>query len=315
MIEQADVIIVNWNSGPLLGRCIESLVHDAAAIERVIVVDNESSDGSEQVPVSGLPLTIIHAGRNLGFGRACNAGAALGRAPYILFLNPDAELFRHSLSRALAVLQSPEHRDVAVAGIQLLGRGGEVQRHCARFPSWRSMIAEATGLSRIAPRSFPPVIMTEFDHLSTRDVDHVIGAFYLIRRAVFEQIGGFDDSYFLYFEDLDLSRRVADLGLRRRFLADVGAYHRGGGTSEAIKARRLFLAISGRLTYARKHLGRTGAIAAWTAALLLEPLTRTVYAFLRGSPLEVLATWRAFGMLYRALPTLVRTSAPNRSKS
>lgn len=306
---RVDIAIVNWNSGPLLAACLRSIAaSDMSRIDQIIVVDNNSTDASAELNVPELPLQVVYAGANLGFGRACNVAAGRGRAPYILFLNPDAEVFDKTISGVLEEMDRPENADVAVGGIRLIDREGSTQRHCARFPGWRSLVGEATGLARLAPGLFPPVIMREFDHLSSQDVDHVIGAFYCVRRRVFEQVGGFDEDYFVYFEDLDLSRRIADLGLRRRFLADVSAFHAGGGTSERIKARRLCLAISGRLTYARKHLSRGSAAAVWSAALLVEPLTRTALALARGSVAELLATWQGFAMLYTHLPSLARIS-------
>lgn len=313
---KVDIAIVNWNSGPFLMACLRSIAaSDMSRIDQVIVVDNGSSDASAELSVPELPLRVVHAGVNLGFGRACNLAAGLGHAPYILFLNPDAEVFDDSISGVLDELDRPENADVAVGGIRLINRDGSTQRHCARFPGWRSLIGESTGLARLAPGSFPPVIMREFDHLSSQDVDHVIGAFYCVRRPVFEHVGGFDEDYFVYFEDLDLSRRIADLGLRRRFLANVSAFHAGGGTSERIKSRRLSLAISGRLIYARKHLSPGPAAAVWGAALMIEPLTRTALGIVRGSAAEVVATWQGFAMLYANLPSLARVSRREASKA
>jgi N-acetylglucosaminyl-diphospho-decaprenol L-rhamnosyltransferase len=311
---QVDIVIVNWNAGPLLAACLRSLAEgDMSRIAKVVVVDNGSVDGSADVEVPGLPLTILRTGTNLGFGRACNLGAAQGSADYVLLLNPDTEVGADTITRAAAWLDDPGNAQVGVAGIRLVDREGRAQRHCARFPSWRTFLAESLGLTHLLPRRFKGVLMLDFDHLETRDVDHVMGAFYCIRRNLFDALGGFDPAYFVYFEDLDLSRRVVDAGQRIRYLAGPQAYHRQGGTSEQIKARRLYYSLAGKLTYARKHFRGAGVVAAWAGVLLIEPVTRTGFAMKRRSFAELVATWHGITMLYRALPALVRSSRPERS--
>lgn len=300
---KVDIVIVNWNAGPLLANCLQSLAAaDLSRVAEVVVVDNGSVDGSADLEVPGLPLRVVRAGRNLGFGRACNLGAGQGSADYVLLLNPDTEVAAETIRQVAAYLDDPEHADIGVLGIRLVDRQGGAQRHCARFPTWRTFLAGSFGLTHLLPRQFKPVLMQEFDHLETRDVDHVMGAFYCIRRSVFEAVGGFDEAYFVYFEDLDLSRRVVAAGHRIRYLAEPEAYHRQGGTSEQIKARRLYYSLAGELTYARKHFTPVGTAAVWAGVLLIEPVTRTVLALKRRSLAELLATWQGFGMLYRALP-------------
>lgn len=106
----ADVVIVNWNAGDLLRRCVESVRdHQAGHVSKVVVVDNGSVDGSDRLEVSGVPLEIVRTGTNLGFGAACNIGVRRGQAPYILFLNPDAALLPETLSTAIGFMERPEN--------------------------------------------------------------------------------------------------------------------------------------------------------------------------------------------------------------
>ena len=297
-----DIIIVNWNAGEQLAACLRSIAdHGGPAVNRVIVVDNGSVDGSADVDVPGLPLEVIRTGQNLGFGRACNLAGLQSRAPFLLFLNPDAELHAGALDGALAHAVSEGER-VGVVGIRLVGRDGVAHRHCARFPDWHSFIGNALGLTRIARRWFPPVTMIEFDHLETRAVPHVMGAFYLIRRDLFAMLGGFDEDFFVYLEDLDLSRRVARAGRATHYLAGVTAYHKQGGTSEQVRAHRLFYALQSNIIYAFKHLPRGQAWAITAVTLLIEPVSRLGRAMLRGSFDEFRFTLSGFVMLYRALP-------------
>jgi GT2 family glycosyltransferase len=304
---RVQIVIVNWNGGDWLRRCAASIAaYGGAAVDRVVIVDNGSVDGSADPDVPGLAPDIIRTGENLGFGRACNRGAAGAAADYLLFLNPDAALEAGTLATALAFMESAAAAEVGVCGIRLVGEDGETQRHCARFPNARSFIGAATGLGALFPRAFPPLPMTDFDHLESRPVDHVIGAFYLIRRPLFEELGGFDERFFVYLEDLDLSRRVREAGRSVYYLAGARAFHKGGGTSEQVKARRLYYALSSRLLYAFKHFRAAGAWTVLAATLLVEPFARLARALLRLSGREAGETLRAFAWLWAALPRVVR---------
>ena len=303
---RVDIITVNWNAGEQLASCIESIeAHGGGAVGRVFVVDNGSTDGSDQVSSASLDLEVIRTGQNLGFGRACNLAAARSTAEFLLFLNPDAELRDGAIDKAVAHLTA--HDEVGVVGIRLVGREGETHQHCARFPTWRSFIGNSLGLTRIARGRFPPVTLVEFDHLTSRPVEHVMGAFYLIRRALFEQVGGFDEDFFVYLEDLDLSRRVAHAGYGSHYLAEAVAYHKQGGTSEQVKAHRLYYALQSNIIYAFKHRPRAEAIGIAAVTLLVEPFSRVARAGFRRSADEAKFTLQGFGMLYRALPSIART--------
>jgi N-acetylglucosaminyl-diphospho-decaprenol L-rhamnosyltransferase len=304
-VDAVDIIIVNWNAGEQLAACLRSIAeHGGPAVRSVVVVDNGSTDGSADVTVPGLPLEIIRTGQNLGFGRACNLAARQCEAPFLLFLNPDAELHPGAVEGALAYAAARDAQ-VGVVGIRLVGRDGVAHRHCARFPDWHSFVGNSLGLTRIARRWFPPVTLVEFDHLETRPIEHVMGAFYLIRRELFVALGGFDEDFFVYLEDLDLSRRVAKAGWETHYLADVTAYHKQGGTSEQVRAHRLFYALQSNIIYAFKHLPRVQAYGVAAVTLLVEPVSRLGRAVLRGSPDEARFTLQGFGMLYRALPRIV----------
>ena len=299
---QTDVIIVNWNSGVLLEACLRSLVgSNLANVSQVIVVDNDSNDGSANLDFPDLPLTIIKTGANLGFGKACNLGAAHGSADCILFLNPDTEVFENTISAAVSSMAATEMRDVGVVGVRMADRQGRTLIQCARFPKWSTFVNEALGLTHIFPRRFRSTQLTEFDHETTADVDHVIGAFYLVRRRIFENVGGFDERFFVYFEDLDLSRRISEQGWRIRYLSGPVAYHRQGGTSDQIKGRRLAYALEGRFNYARKHFPAPERLVAQFVMLFIEPFTRTAFSLFRRSPSDVLSIWYGYSLFVKSM--------------
>jgi GT2 family glycosyltransferase len=299
-----DIVIVNWNSGTYLAECLQSI--DAFGGDmpaRTIVVDNGSTDGSVDARPEG-PALVIHAGENLGFARACNVGAHRGSAPYILFLNPDARLLPGTIERALHFMDSPLAGNIGVCGVRLIGEQGQTQRCCARFPVWRTFVGRAIGLEGVFPGPFPAHYMTEFDHLSSREVDEVMGAFFLVRRSVFAQLDGFDERFFVYFEELDFCLRAKRAGWATWYLAEATAFHKGGGTSERVKALRLFYSLRSRIQYVLKHFSPAQALAVVGATLIIEPFARLFRAALRGSGAEAVDTIRGYAMIWRNLPPL-----------
>lgn len=292
-----DIVIVNWNSGVWLSRCLKSLSdHGGGLISSVVVVDNGSTDGSDRQDSLDLPLEVIRTNANLGFGRACNIGVGTGVAEYILFLNPDAALCDHTLETAVSFMANSSNIDIGVCGVQLKEEDGRTQKHTARFPDARRMIATSLGVAQILSKN--GLHDLDFDHLSSRDVDHVIGAFYLIRRDLFNMLCGFDPRFFVYLEDLDLSLRVRQSGFRVHYLAEAIGFHKGGGTSDQVKAHRLFYSMDSRLFYAFKHFGRPSAWIVVFATLLFEPIPRIARAIMRASLAEATDTLRAFAWLW-----------------
>lgn len=298
------VVIVNWNSGPQLRECLQSFaaVADDDVAARVTVIDNASSDESSEGLATSLPLTVVRNADNRGFGAACNQGAAGSEADFLLFLNPDTRLMPGSFAQPVRYLRTPENEKVGIVGIQLVDAAGHVARNTARAPTAWSMVGNSVGLDRLAPRLFPPHFVTQWAHDQTRTVDQVMGAFFLVRRSVFEALGGFDERFFVYYEDLDLSVRAHAQGWSSVYLSTAQAFHRGQGTTEGATARRTFYFCRSRILYARKHFSTAGALAVALATFALEPLAR-----LAAAPRSAGAMLRAFAMLWRDLPAILRT--------
>jgi GT2 family glycosyltransferase len=245
---------------------------------------------------------MIHNTVNLGFAAACNMGACKSTADYVLFLNPDTRLFADSLSKPLAFMEHPQHQGTGIVGIQLLDANGQVNRHCAHFPAPSHFLYKSLGLDRLLPQLFPSYVMTAWDHGESRQVDHVIGAFFLVRRTLFEALGGFDTRFFVYLEDLDFSLRASRAGWSSCYLAEAQAYHRGGGTSEQVKARRLFYALRSRILYGYKHFRWTAATGVLLTTLFLEPLVRIGFSLLKGAWTEVRDTLQGYYLLWSTFP-------------
>ena len=298
-----DVVIVNWNSANQLGECLRSIEasqHRCLTLSSVIVIDNASTDDSMNGLPASLPLVTIVNRSNRGFGAACNQGAAASNADFILFLNPDTRLCADSLDKVMSFLSTEAGDTVGICGIKLVDRFGQVARCCARFPSATRFMMHGLGMGRLIPKA--GLFMTDWNHADTRYVDHVIGAFLIIRRSLFESLAGFDERFFVYYEDLDLSYRAKALGWPTLYFSGATAFHAGGGTSDQIKATRLFYAWRSRIQYAFKHFSILGAACVLLSILSAELLARCTFALIRRSMSTFIETLSAYLMLLRWLP-------------
>ncbi|MBN1884701.1 MAG: glycosyltransferase family 2 protein [Candidatus Krumholzibacteriota bacterium] len=316
------MVIVNWNTGGQLRDCVASIpgaLDGGVSLRRVVVVDNASIDGSDQIDAPPeIALEIVRNEENRGFAAACNQGARGSVADLLLFLNPDTRLLADSLSVPVAFLSGAAGEQTAVVGITLLDEAGRSNRACARFPTPPLLLHRMLGLDRLFPRLFPGYRMEAWDHAESRDVDQVTGAFFLVRRAPFEAAGGFDERFFVYMEELDLSLRLARAGWRSRYLAEAAAFHRGGGASGSDVAARLFYGARSRILYAQKHFGGATAAGLLLAACLLEPAARFAAALARRDGAGLKAAARGYTMLWRDLPRIVaagRQTRPRRGQA
>jgi len=305
-----DIIIVNWNTGNQLRECLESLGgagRDGIDLGRVTIIDNCSSDGSaDELEAHGLPFSVIRNNENKGFAAACNQGAAESEADYLLFLNPDTRCDSDSLSVAVGFMESNREKNVGVVGIRQVDEKGVTLRTSARFPTPSMFLARALGLDRIAPRQFRGYFMHDWDHNDTRPVDHVSGAYFLVRRALFEELGGFDERFFVYLEDLDFSLRASQAGWSSWFVSDARIYHRGGGASEHDMGMRLVYAVTSRIEYAFKHFKKHEAHLIKFVSLIIEPIIRIAASFLGGSLMQLRDVWSGYSHLWKhvgELPT------------
>lgn len=301
---QVDVVVINWNAGTLLRDCLASVEQFGTPyVASITLIDNGSHDHSMDCTKKFQGVESILAGENLGFAKACNQAARRGRSEFILFLNPDAALYPDSLTEVLHYMNNPENASTGICGVQLIDSKGSISRTCARFPHPLRDISHSLGITSALPALGHH--MKEWPHDTSRHVDHLIGAFYFVRRKLFNQIEGFDEQFFLYLEDVDFSLRAAQAGWRSYFLATTRAFHVGGGTSRQVKAKRLFYSLRSRLIYAFKHFGQPSALVVLLSTLLIEPLTRLAYAALRGSITSVRETLTGYSLLLRWLPRWV----------
>lgn len=295
------IVIVNWNAGQQLRDCIASIgraSHEGLVLSGVVVVDNGSEDDSlDGIEQLGVPVSVIRNSENKGFAAACNQGAAQATGDYLLFLNPDTVLFEDSLARPIEFMQRKENSSIGICGIKLLDEQGSYSTSCARFPSNRIFFGAATGLSKVIPRVFPRHLMTGIECENGGLVDQVIGAFFLVRGELFRKLNGFDERFFVYFEEVDFSLRARRLGYSSYLLTGATAFHKGGGCTDAVKATRLFYSLRSRLQYGKKHFSAAGNMGLMITTVFVEFGARVFAAVLALSPSQMRETLSGYGKL------------------
>jgi len=307
MLPSLDIVIVNWNAGRQLQQCLDSIGTaslNGLELLRVVVVDNASSDGSaDHLQPGTVPLSVIRNTTNRGFAAACNQGAMDSSASYLLFLNPDIVLTSESLSAAISFMERGKNSKVAVCGAQLLNDRGQIAQSCSRFPTPTHFYTQMFGLNHLFPGRFQENLMRGWNHRESRPVDIVMGAFLLVRQKIFATLGGFDENFFVYYEEVDFLHRVHRAGWQSYYLTAAQAYHKGGGCSNQAKATRLFYSLRSRIIYCRKHFGWAPAAEVILATLLIEPFSRMAYAIARDGAGEICDTLKAYAMLLKWLAT------------
>jgi N-acetylglucosaminyl-diphospho-decaprenol L-rhamnosyltransferase len=237
-------VIVSYNVRRLLLRCIESLQADG--IERIIVVDNASHDGSAAA-ARGLPgVEVVALDVNLGFGAGVNRGAALLDDDYLLIVNPDVVVDPGSTKVLVDAIESSP--DVGLVAPRIETPDGRRYESVRRFPTFTDALGHAF-LHFLWPgnRFSRRYKMLDWDHASGGDVDWVAGTYLLVRRSAWLEVGGFDEQFFMYMEDVDLSRRLGEAGWRRRYEPDARIIHEIGQSTDQTPYR--MIAIHHRSLY------------------------------------------------------------------
>jgi GT2 family glycosyltransferase len=247
------VVIVSWNTRELLRKCIESVLAESGdMVTEVIVVDNDSRDGSALMVCQAFPsVTLIANSRNRGFAAANNQGIAASTGKYILLLNSDTIVLDGAIARAVHLMSD----DAAVLGVRVLNPDGSLQPTCFMYPSPLNMLLSSTYLYKLFPRSrfFGRERMTWWDRDDTRQVDVVTGCFMLLRREAIEAVGPMDERFFIYAEETDWCYRFRKAGWKVMFTPDAEIIHYGGASTRRAASEMWLQKRGSTLLFVRKH--------------------------------------------------------------
>lgn len=254
------IIIVSWNVADLLEACLDSILRSSAILAgwkvEIIVVDSASSDGTPAHIRARYPqVKLIEQAENLGFVRCNNIGLNHAKGRFLMLLNPDTEILDDALIRLCDYLD--QHPEVGIVGPHTLNTDGSTQSTRRRFPTLAIGFLESTWLQPHAPQAI-------LDHYYVNDqsdeavyeVDWVQGSAMLVRREVYDQVGGLDEGFQMYSEELDWCRRAKDAGWRVVYLGTAHIIHHGGRSSQQVIARSHIHFQESKLRYFRKYHGR-----------------------------------------------------------
>jgi len=272
------LIIVNYNTTSYLEALARSIPAACRGLEyEVMVIDNHSRDTNETTLRRRYPkFRLIFNPSNMGFGFACNQGLRRARGRNLVLVNPDMTLHPDSLRRLSDYLDT--HPGVAAVGPHLLDAKGRVQPTCRRIPTLFNILCESTGMSRLLPRSrvFGGYRMTYWTHTDEREVEQVMGACLMMKKNVLDAVGLFDERFFMYYEEVDLCKRIRNAGYAIVFTPSAQAVHHEGRAALTDKANALIEFYKSRNYFFLKHYGR---IQYWTVKWFsfLDTSLRTLF--------------------------------------
>ena len=251
------IIIVSWNVRHDIINCLGSIYARPSSMPfEIIVIDNASSDGSTQEIRKQFPkVTCVANNQNYGFAGANNQGIKLAKGEYLLFLNPDTIMHSGALDYLVSFMDKNE--DAGACGPGLFNEDGSIQRSARQFPSYRGALYRFTFLKyfKVFKNSYRSWLMRDFDHKSQRNVDQLMGAALLVRKSIIDKIGGFDENFFMYYEEVDLCYRIKQHSWRIVFLPQACITHLGGRSSQQIPAAKRIMMLRSLLKYFRKNHG------------------------------------------------------------
>lgn len=282
-------VVVTYNSAGDIGPCLQAVRAGKGVGETVIaVVDNASSDGTADVVAREFPdIRMIRNEINVYYARACNQGAraAGSSAKYLLLLNPDVCLREDALNLLTGCLE--QNADVAAVAPKLVWPDGKAQRSVRRFPTYSTLWCELLGLSRLFPNhpGFSRWRMNLDNVRDAVDVDQPMASCLLIRRAVWDALGGFDERFPMFFNDVDLCYQIKQSEWRIVYLPQAMATHRLGGSVRPVMAKMVWFSHVGFLRFLRRHHRQPADLVKYLLSMpivILAAVLRSVYWLIRG---------------------------------
>jgi GT2 family glycosyltransferase len=262
------IIIVNWNTKDLLLRCLQCVYDTAEDLDlEAIVIDNASRDGSAAAVRERFPgVSLIENETNLGFARGNNQGFEIARGRHLLLLNTDVFVHPGTLKTLVETLDTVP--GTGAAGCKLFYGDGRPQRSAFAFPTLATELWQALRLDKLFPQSrlFGRYRMTYWDMEDSREVDSVLGACLILRGEGLRQVGGLDERFFMYSEEVDLCYRLKLAGWKVRYVPTATATHLWGESARKVPAETFLRLYRSRIQFFRKHYGDG---AAWLFKLIL----------------------------------------------
>lgn len=229
------IIIVSWNVEEKLKENLTSIYKSEAGFEfEIFVVDNASSDNTAEMVKKEFPqVCLIENKDNLGFTKANNIAIKQAQGDFILLLNPDMRVLPDTLKNMVSWMEA--HKEAGVASCLLKNEKGEIIKHVRRFPTVWDQLAVVLKIPHVFPPVLDKYIIADFDYTKEAEVDSIRGAFFMIRREVIEKLGGLDERYFIWFEEVDYCKQVKNAGWKIMYTPEAGVVDYIGQSFSQVK--------------------------------------------------------------------------------
>jgi len=267
MAKKLSVVIVTWNSAADIDNCLGSI--NFGHEFEIVVVDNASTDDTRARLAQHHHLQLIQNSSNTGYAHANNQGIKAATGEYVLLLNPDTKTDLGALDILSDHLD--KHPEVGAVAPRLVNPDGSTQDSIRSFPTPGAVIWDTLGISRLFPKSrvFGRWRMRYFDYEKAAEVEQPMASCLLFRRAVLEKLGGLDEQFPIYYNDVDLSRRMSGAGWKTAYLPEARVVHRRGGSTLQVRPKMIWETHRSLFRYLRKH-DRSGLF--WLKAVVLLPM-------------------------------------------
>jgi N-acetylglucosaminyl-diphospho-decaprenol L-rhamnosyltransferase len=255
-------VIVTYNSADSIAACLASIMKHTMAFFEVVVVDNspdtKTADAVESFLGAHLDerFNLDKTGENLGFAKGCNRGAEATSGDFLFFLNPDTELLNDVVAEMLTCFDS--HPSAFAVGPMIVGSDDAVTRTCRNLPTTGRILLDAVGIDQFVGA----YRLTRFSHREPRKVEQIMGSAMLIPRHVYNRIGGMDERFFIYYEEVDLCKRLMEAQGEIWFWPTAKVRHLAGVSTDATSVRATMICVlrQSRTKYFRKHFGTKGEL-------------------------------------------------------
>lgn len=274
------IIIVSWQVRELLEKCLKSIFNQTTDINfEVFVIDNNSQDGTVAMVENTYPeVNLIVNDENLGFAKANNQAIVKSKGEYILLLNPDTEITDNSIQKTYKFMKG--NVNIGITGCKIINPDGSIQKSIRSFPDLESHILILTKLHNFLPnsKSLKKYYLPDFDYKKTQEVQQVMGAFFMINRKMLNQIGLLDESFFIWYEEVDLCRRAIDDNWQVFYYSDAHIiHHQGKSFSKKTAIIKQFIFNRSLLRYFAKH----HKIYEYLVLLILYPISLLLAAIVQ----------------------------------
>lgn len=267
------VIIVTWNSEEYIEQCLTALSRIIPPLQ-IILVDNGSLDNTVKIVENKFSsLRVVKNYYNAGLSQAINTGARLATGKYILLLNPDVIVMETTIHKLWQLMEDKE--DVGGCGPRFLAIDGKIQPSCRELPTFKNLFLEFSGVGRFCKTGSWK--MWYFNHRETREVDQPMGSCLMVRKKVFDEIGGMNERYPIFMNDVDLCYRIKMAGYKLWFISNANVIHYLGGSTRKVKHKMIIEEHRSLYRYLKDHFSNRVLVILYGLLLLTGSFYRLLF--------------------------------------